>query len=124
MTLHKATPPHPDDPTCQNCTFCHRRLTRVPGGNGPTWIHPDGHVMAGPSNIQQMWAFVIQEEHGEGIPAAFDSGTGMWMPLVAADEDRVESLRPIAVAAGQAAGKAVKLVKFSNRTELEEVYAP
>ena len=67
-----------------------------------------------PKLITELWAWVCTEKDGgEGIPA-FDLGKGMVMPLVGADRERVESLRPYAENVVNEMGLPVKLMKFSN----------
>jgi hypothetical protein len=68
-------------------------------------------------DIEQLWAF-ISDDDGEGI-AAFLSNDGIWMPLIAADKARVDSLRKMAQQLATESGVPVKLVKFSVREDLE-----
>jgi hypothetical protein len=42
-----------------------------------------------------------------------------WMPLVGADMDRIDSLRRRALFMARATGKAIKLVRFEMRSEVE-----
>ncbi len=56
----------------------------------------------------------------EGIPA-FTGFDGTHIPLIAADQLRVESLRPIAAQMAKELGKPLKLVRFDNRTEMETI---
>lgn len=71
--------------------------------------------------ITEMFAFIAEDAgpDDEGIPAEFMQGA--WMPLVGADMARMESLRPVARRLAAALGKPIKLVKFSTRTEIEEI---
>jgi len=45
----------------------------------------------------------------------------MWMPLVGADMDRVESLKPLAVGVARLTGKRIVLARFGVREDLEEI---
>jgi hypothetical protein len=66
-----------------------------------------------------MWAYLSVDQTGnEGIIASYLQEQEAWMPLVAADEDRVRSLRPWAMVSVKA-GYTVKLVKFSVREDVE-----
>ena len=69
--------------------------------------------------IEEMFAFIAQDAEGEGVPA-ISTSEGV-MPLIAADEARVESLREIAqkVASGQ--GITITLCRFSVREEIEVI---
>lgn len=71
--------------------------------------------------IEQMYAFIIEDTGPEDeglIGMATPEG---WMPLVGADMERVESLRPIAKRAAAQVGKPVKLIRFTTREELEVI---
>lgn len=70
--------------------------------------------------ISELYAFVCTEaDGGEGVAAAYIGDA--WMPLVAADQARVESLRPIAANISKISGVPIRLVKFSQRENLEQV---
>ena len=44
LPIHKANP-HPNDAT--SCLTCGQRISRIHGGQGPTWIHADsGAIVA------------------------------------------------------------------------------
>lgn len=84
-------------------------------------------VHAPPNNIpriDQMWAAVSVDETGEGL-CAVNFG-GQWWPLIAADEARLEQIRQWAkmLAATEAyIGKTIRIIRLSNREELETVTA-
>ena len=42
MSMHKATSCMRDD----RCKWCLQEVHLVPGGQGPVWVHEDGHVVA------------------------------------------------------------------------------
>jgi len=71
--------------------------------------------------IDAIFAFISVDEglEDEGIVAARMGN--MWMPLVGADMDRVESLKPLAVGVARLTGKKIVLAKFSVREDLEEL---
>jgi hypothetical protein len=69
--------------------------------------------------IEQMYAFIAEDEDGEGL-AAWQTSSGIWAPLVAADAARVDSLRRLAQVVADASGQTLRLVRFEVRTELEE----
>lgn len=72
-------------------------------------------------DIKELWAF-ISDEDGEGV-AAFLGPDGIWMPMVAADQTRVDSLRPMASELAKRSGVSVTLAKFSIREDVE-VFEP
>ena len=69
--------------------------------------------------IDEMFVFVAEDDDSEGITAFVHPQTGMAFPLVAADAERVDSMRPIAQNIASMSGKSIKLIKFSVREELE-----
>jgi hypothetical protein len=69
--------------------------------------------------IEQMYAFV-SEDPTDDTEGVCGHSLGPWMvPMVAADMERVEQLRPIAANLAQATGQTIRLVRFEIRTELE-----
>ena len=68
--------------------------------------------------IDQVWLFVSLDETGEGVCAAPILGAGSLVPLIAADEERMKALIPWAKKLAEMSGKQVKLVKFSQRSEV------
>lgn len=77
---------------------------------------PDAPLM-----IETMYAFVATEADGSEGLCAFKAPDGSWMPMVGADEARLDSLRPIAKDIAARAGRSVRLVRFSHREELETI---
>lgn len=68
--------------------------------------------------ITEMWAFVSVDEAGnEGI-IGFKNGD-TWMPLVGADSARIAELRPIANKMARYTGMTIKLIKFTQREDIE-----
>lgn len=73
--------------------------------------------------IGKVTAFVVVDENddAEGIIAFMDS-TGLWHPMIGADEDRIRSLRPVAEDLARRSGaRELKLVQFDNRTVVETI---
>jgi len=71
-------------------------------------------------HIERLWAYVAVHDDGdEGIVGATVAGN--LMPLVAADKARLDQLRPWAEAAARASDKAVRLVRFDRRTDVETI---
>jgi hypothetical protein len=69
--------------------------------------------------IQQVWAFVaIDSEDGDEGIIGHKLGDS-WLPFVAADEDRVRSLKPMAALISRTLGVEVRLVRFDQRTDVE-----
>lgn len=69
--------------------------------------------------IDTIWAFVsVDPDDGNEGVCAFHTGEG-WMPMIAADIARLDQIRPIAQKIARDRQQAVKLVRFSQRTEEE-----
>lgn len=75
--------------------------------------------------IDQIFAFIAEDEgpDDEGITSFHSAQHGGWMPMVAADEKRIDSLRQFAQAISDESGKKITLIRFSQR-EVVEVIAP
>jgi hypothetical protein len=74
--------------------------------------------------IDRIWLFISVDDDGnEGVCAASLAGPGSLIPLIAADEERLESLRGVATEIAVLSGKTVRLLKFTVREEVE-VIAP
>jgi hypothetical protein len=90
-------------------------------------IWDDDPLLIQPKNtmprIDAIWAFLsVDEKDGnEGVTAA-TMGTSL-VPLIAADEKRLASLRPLAQNMAERFGMKIRLVKFHVREVIEE-YSP
>ncbi len=71
--------------------------------------------------IEEMYAFVAEESgpDDEGV-VAMNLGNIM-LPLVGADMDRMNSLKPMAKGISVKIGKRVKLLRFTQREDLGDV---
>jgi hypothetical protein len=69
--------------------------------------------------ITSIHAYIAEDKDGEGLCAFMVNG--QWIPMVAADEARLESLHKIAKQIKEATGKKIKLIKFSWREDIGEV---
>lgn len=72
--------------------------------------------------IEEMYAFVAVDEDDqiEGI-TAFRNTDGGWMPMVGADQERMDSFRPMAQMLANQSGQTIKLIHFSNRAEVTTI---
>lgn len=72
--------------------------------------------------IKEIWAYVSEDEKGEeGICGFNDPRTNQWVPMIAADEERLKSLKPFAHQISVVTKRKVKLVKFHNREDVGEI---
>lgn len=73
--------------------------------------------------INEIYAFVAEEEHGEGIigrTVVIDNQL-VFMPFVCADKSRMESLKPLAREIKKESGKTIKIIKLTKRTDVEVI---
>ena len=78
--------------------------------------------MGQPFKIETLTAFLaVSREGEEGVCAFVDPKTGVFMPMIGADHDRICSLRPQARAIAAATGQRIVLARFEARTDLEEI---
>jgi len=71
-----------------------------------------------PLRIDEMLVVVSEDNEGEGV-CSFYTAAG-WMPMVAADQARLDSFREIAKDMARTSGKKIKILKFSRRSLVEE----
>lgn len=71
--------------------------------------------------IESVWAYVSETNGEEGICGFNDPRTGQWIPMIAADEARLQSLKPFAHQIAVITHSKVKLVKFHQREDVGEV---
>lgn len=78
-----------------------------------------------PRPITELWAWIIEENGGEGIAAIEMHIDGMpfMMPLVGADEERIRSLEPHAKHISERTGRPVTLRRFANHLPTREAIA-
>ena len=92
-------------------------MTAKPSADSPPIVIVPPNTL---DRIDSIWAFIsVDAEGNEGVCAAMLNG--IFAPLIAADEDRLASLRPIAIKIAKETGITVRLIKLSSRTELEVI---
>jgi hypothetical protein len=70
-------------------------------------------------HIDQCWMFISVDEKGnEGACASSLPPFGL-VPLIACDETRLKSLRPMAKQIAGMTGKTIKLIRLTTREDLE-----
>jgi hypothetical protein len=79
--------------------------------------------MSEPFRILTLTAFIATEKETgeEGILASLNAQTGVWMPMIGADEARVTALMPTAAALAKTLGIKVTLARFSVREDLKQL---
>ena len=71
--------------------------------------------------ITEIYAFVSVGKNGEGIVGMTMpvEGRETFMPFICADKKRMEQLKPIAKKIAGEYGKTIKLIKLTNRKDIE-----
>ena len=80
--------------------------------------------VGGPPNLQidSMFAYVAQDEEGEGVMAMAMpvAGQMMLMPLVGADISRIKSLLPYAKKVALESGRTFRIYRFDHKVDITE----
>lgn len=69
--------------------------------------------------LSTVHAFIAVDEEGEDGIIGMMMPNGQWMPFVAGDETRLKELKELAKIVAEKSKVQVKLVKFSNRENVE-----
>jgi hypothetical protein len=70
--------------------------------------------------IEKLYAFIAEGEDGEGV-CAYRGSDGDWLPLIGADQERVDALQPLAQTIADTTGKRIRLCEFECRVEVMEI---
>lgn len=73
--------------------------------------------------IEELYLFISEDEKGEGV-CSFQlmlNGERTMLTMVCADKDRLNSLMPYAKSIARESRKKIKLIKFTNREEIQEI---
>lgn len=71
--------------------------------------------------IDRIYAFITTDKDSEDEGIVARRIGDFWMPLIGADEARVEIMRYLAKDIAKITGKPVVLAKFTNREDIEEL---
>lgn len=79
-----------------------------------------------PVKIEKIYAYVAQNESGEGIIAAEQTinGKSMVLPLVGADLERIKQLYPLAEDISKKTKIPFKIYCFDNKTDITQEIDP
>jgi hypothetical protein len=70
--------------------------------------------------IEKLTAFVAVDDKGEEGIMGSKMADGSWMPLIFADEKRLEQIYPIAVEISKMSGMRFRVIQFDNRVDVTE----
>lgn len=89
---------------------------------GPTDVFAPPNVLP---RIEAVYAYLSVDAAGnEGVCAGPIGPGGMLLPLIAADEARLESITPFAAQLARFTGMTIRLVKFTAREDLRDITGP
>lgn len=71
--------------------------------------------------IEYIWAYISENENGEGLCGWLDQNTKEWLPMIAPDEDRLKSLRPLAELIAKQTKRSIKIIKLGVREDVETI---
>ena len=90
----------------------------------PVRHHQIDFKMTSPDGIQrinQLWLVTYINEAGLETVAQAKLVTGEYVPLIAADAERLESVMAAARGIAKAKNLKMRLIKFTNRLEIEDI---
>lgn len=71
--------------------------------------------------ITEMYAFVCEDGPGDEGVLGILGEDGKWLPLVGADMERVDSLRPLVLELARVTKKPVRLLHFTHMETIEVI---
>jgi hypothetical protein len=75
----------------------------------------------GIQRFDQVWMVIHIDDAGREIVVQAKLTTGDYAPMIAADSARLESMMTAARELAKASNKTMRLVKFTNRVDVEEI---
>jgi len=73
------------------------------------------------NKINSVYVFISEDKDGDEGICAFHTASFGWMPMVAANKEILESLRPIAKDLATVQKSKIKLIELNRRTDLEVI---
>lgn len=70
--------------------------------------------------ITKLTAYIATDEKGEEGVVSFMGTDGKWMPLICADERRIQLMHRMAMQISASTGKSLKIIQFSERKDVTE----
>ena len=78
---------------------------------------PEIHTPPNDGPITEMYVFLSEDEHGDGI-FGIQSSDGTWTPMVTSRAALAEEVKALAEAMAKLSGKTVKLIRFTKGEEI------
>ena len=92
--------------------------------SSPIRHHQIDFKMTSPDGIQrinQLWFVTYVNEAGQEIVVQAKAATGEYVPLIAVDPARLESIMAAARGLAKANNLKMRLIKFTNRLDIEDI---
>ena len=90
----------------------------------PIHHHQIDFKMTSPDGIQrinQLWFITYVNDAGQEIVVQAKTATGEYVPLIAVDSARLESIMAAAQSLAKANNLKMRLIKFTNRLDIEDI---
>jgi hypothetical protein len=90
----------------------------------PIHQHQIDFKMTSPDGIQRidkLWLVIYIDKAGQEVVAQAKAATGEYVPLIAVDAERLESVMEAARGIAKANNLKMRLIKFSNRLDIEDI---
>ena len=90
----------------------------------PIRHHQIDFKMTSPDGIQrinQLWFITYVNDAGQEIVVQAKTATGEYVPLIAVDSARLESIMAAARGLAKANNLKMRLIKFTNRLDIEDI---
>jgi hypothetical protein len=90
----------------------------------PIHHHQIDFKMTSPDGIQrinQLWFITYVNDAGQEIVVQAKTATGEYVPLIAVDSARLESIMAAAQGLAKANNLKMRLIKFTNRLDIEDI---
>lgn len=68
--------------------------------------------------IKALWAFVMVGPDDEEGACGFKMPDGTWMPMIAADETRLDLIRSKAQELADISGRTIQIIRLDHRTDV------
>ncbi len=84
---------------------------------GGVLVHDPGNY----HRIKSVWMAISVDEDGDEGLCAFLGPDGLWMPLVATDEKRLELITEKAKEIAHTTGRLIHIIRFDTRTTVQVI---
>lgn len=117
----QATEPENMEPIAKALFMAKKIISSI--GRAEAILNKAQTAKTGPKRMDKLFMFTMIDENGdEGIIGQYDHRQTMYMPFIAADEERVRSLLPEALSISAGKNKPFKILEFTNIQDITHKY--